>query len=43
MGTVISVIVGALLAAGAAFGLVNTAGGGAPDPVTAPYIVYGAS
>ena len=42
MATVVSVIVGALLAGGAAFGLVTVASS-TPEPVTAPYIVYGSS
>lgn len=40
MGAVVSVIVGALLALGAAFGLVS-ATSTTPPAVDAPYIVYG--
>ena len=42
MGVVISAIVGGALALAAVFGLVNTAGS-TPDPVTAPYVVYGST
>jgi hypothetical protein len=43
MGALVSVVGGAVVAVLLGVGMVSAVGGDAPEPVTAPYIVYGQS
>lgn len=43
MAGIVSAVIGGILALIASFGLVNSVAGSTPEPVDAPYIVYGQS